>query len=207
MKTLLALAIMAGFSISAFCLDLTLNDGRSYSDVRISNRTPDGIDIVSHNDLDILVYRHIRYSEMTQASLKNFPDYDKPKADDYIASAKAAHEKAVSKNKGFYTQWSESGAAGTPVLYPVPSAGSMRIVFKATKSLEHGAIGWASTEESDESVQHFGKIYIHGLETTEGNEWVGNVYLTNKFMVDKNETCPCYATSKESAEKIDKRAK
>ena len=207
MKALLSLALIAGLSICAQCLDLTLNDGRTYPDVKITNRTPDGIDIVSHTDMDLLVCRHIRYNELSQSSLTNFPDYDKPKADDYLTSARASHEKAIVKNNGLYTQWTGNNAAGTPVVYPVPSASSMRVIFKATKDLENGTIGWASTEDDADTVRHFGKIYIQGLKITDGNEWVGDVFITNKFMVDRNETCPCYATSKATASKIDQRSK
>ena len=207
MKSILSFALVVGLSICAQCLDLTLANGSNFPDVKVVNKTTDGIDIVSHNDLDILVYRHIRYNELSEASLKNFPEYDQPKADDYLSSIKKAHERAVSKNNGAYTEWIAQGASGSPVIYPVSSANNMRIVFKSTKDLEHGTIGWASTEDDGDTVKHFGKIYIHGLMLTEGNEWVGDVYLTNKFMVDKNETCPCYATSKDIAAKIDQRAK
>lgn len=205
MKAILTLALIGGLSLCAQCLDLTLNNGRVYSNVKIVNKTPDGIDIVSHSDMDILVHRHIRYSELAPDSLKNFPDYDKPKAEAHLADAKAAHEKAVAQGKGSYTKWIADGASGMPVTYPVSSANSMKVVFKATKDLPDGTIGWATSEESGYNPKHFGKIYVHGLKITEGNEWVGKVYLTSKFMIDKRETCPCYATSQEAVAKLEKR--
>jgi hypothetical protein len=207
MKTLLSLALLTCLSLCAQCLDLTLNNGRVYRDVSIINKLPDGVDIVSHQDNDITVIRHVRYNEMSPDTLAKFPDYDKQKSDAYITSLSASHEKAVAKNAVAYTQWTKDTGGGNQVVYPVASASSIRVVFKATKDMEHGTIGWASSEESDEHVQQFGKIYIHGLSITEGNEWVGTVYLTNKNKSDRYETCPCYALDAATAEKIDKRAR
>lgn len=207
MKALLAIVLVAACAVSAQCLDLVLNNGKVYNDVRIVHYTPDGLDIVSHQDFDIMVSRHIRYNELSQQSLQNFPDYNKAKAEDYLASAKAWHEKSISSNKEAYTQWVSTASSNGPVVYPVPSADNMRIVFKATSVKEHGTVGWASTENIGTQVKHFGKIYIQGMLLPQDNEWIGTVYLTNKKFVDRLETCPCYATSKKDAETIDKREK
>ncbi len=202
----LVLASCAAFlACSADCLDLILKNGSIYKDVTIVTKTPGGMDIQSHRDGDITIFRHVRYSELSPESLKHFPDYNKPKADEHIASVKAKYDLALASHSAKQADWVKKDEADEPITYPSLPASTM--VLKATKDLKHGTIGWATSEEATgPSVNgHFGKIYVYGLKITEGNEWAGKLYLTNKSMQDGNEVFPCYVTSQDMADSLNKR--
>jgi len=203
----LSLAFTAVFvACASFAFDIVLKNGSIYKDVVVMTKTPDGVDIESHRDCDVLVFRHVRYCDMNQDSLKNFPDYDKAKADELLVSMKSKFDAAQTKFAAKQADWIKKNQADEPITYPAIPASWL--VLRSTKELKHGTIGWGTTEDAvgPSTTGHFGKIYVYGLKVTEGNEWAGNLYHTNKMMVDGNEICPCYATSKETADILNNRS-
>lgn len=193
-------------AMTAYCMDLTLTDGKTYTDVKIMSKTPDGFDIESHRDNDVTILRHIRFTELSPESQKLFPDYDAAKVKSYIDSLQVAHSKAQQKNAAKQAEWEKKSEAGEQVIYP-DNDNVLKIVFKATRNLEHGTIGWASSDDETVTTGHYGKIYIYGLKITEGNEWVGKVYPTDQSVSEGNSIVPCFAISDSAAKSIDARAK
>ena len=215
MKSVLILASCVAFfvSLTADCLDLTLNDGTVYKNATVLTKTIDGIDIESAKDYDITILKHIMYRDLSPESLKLFPEYDKAKAEEYIKSIHSKAQAGIARNAERQAEWTRQAAAqaNSPLFYPaVTEIPGAWLVLKATKELEHGTVGWASTEDAAEgpSTQgHFGKIYVYGLKITAGNEWAGKLYLTNKTMQDGNEGFLCYTTSQSLADSLNKREK
>ena len=197
---LIVVSCMAFFAaITANCLDLTLNDGTVFKNVIIFSKTIDGIDVESHKDNDVRILRHVMYKELSPGSLKLFPEYDKAKSDEYLISIHNKIEAAIASDAEKRAEWEKMVQARQSLVYPAFGDANQAIwlVVKSTKELDHGTIGWGSTEAATgpSTGGHLGKIYVYGLKITAGNEWAGKLYLTNRTMQDETEGFPCYTTS------------
>lgn len=207
--TVFCIALFA--AASANCLDLTLKDGTVYENAVIYARSVDGIDVESHKDFDVRILRHVMYKELSPASLKLFPEYDKAKSEEYLESLRVKIEAAIARDAERKAEKASQAktekASVPPVVAEEPGAW---LVFKSTKDLKHGSIGWGSTEEAaangPTNQGHLGKIYVYGLKVTAGGEWAGKLYPTDKTVQDENDSFPCYATSQDVANAINKRS-
>ena len=96
-----------------------------------------------------------------------------------------------------------------------PGSGSSNIIlptyphnisFLSLGMITSGSLGIATSAPSDNAdgplVNHYGRIYIYGVNVPQNAEWTGIIYPTGKTIFFNGVSYPCYATTQATAKQI-----
>ena len=78
------------------------------------------------------------------------------------------------------------------------------INFLSLGMITGGSLGIATSANDTASplVNHYGRIYLYGVNSPQNTDWTGTVYPTSKTIIFNGVTYPCYAVSQAAANEI-----
>lgn len=78
------------------------------------------------------------------------------------------------------------------------------INFLSLGMITGGSLGIATSANDTASplVNHYGRIYLYGVNSPQNTDWTGTVYPTTKTIIFNGVSYPCYATSQEVANEV-----
>lgn len=194
MKRLLATLAMTVFAaaLSAKTATIVMKDGKVHKNVEVLNVNALGIDVAFKGKLGEIV-KHVPFSDVSEKTQKEF-GYSPEKAkklreerDKMIERHRKIREEIQRRKEAGEKYYQHQHPTKRLTKNEIENSG-VRVLLKVITAENGGVVAWADTPNATVTTGHLGKVFVRGLDVTNGGEWGGTIYPTGTTVGDY----PCY---------------
>jgi hypothetical protein len=182
--------------------------GQEFKDAEIVNAGLTGIDI-AYSEGDATLVRHLNFRDLPESVQKRF-GYDPAKVE---AHEKKVHERferlekekaeAIKHHADMEAMLGAHRAKAVKDAATVVPSGlekeisgrGMKVQLKVYWAHPDGIVAWAAAPDHTVTTGNYGKVFVYGLHSEQGNVWDGTIYPTGLQM----HGYPCFTTRIELA--------